>query len=296
MNSGDPFFDGFIPGAHRGASRHFPENTLEAFRRALEILPHCMIETDVRVTADGAVIVFHDADLDRVTEERGSVAEATLSRIRTLDAGYGITFDGGSTFPFRGAGCRVPILDEALDLFPSTRFSIDIKDDDRGAAARVLDVIDRAGASGRVIIGSFHDRIIRFVMESAPAQRRSCSKNEILRFITLQRIGAACMARPRGRALFIPEFAGGGVWEQGEVKTPGFRVVTQRLMRDAHRRGLPVVVWTINRRDNMERLIDWGVDGIVTDHIDLLAEVMAEKGLITPGVPPAGTGSKFIDR
>lgn len=288
-NGADPFFDGFIPGAHRGAPRYFPENTIESFRRALEIMPRAMIETDVRVTADGAVVVFHDADLERVTGEGGIVAGTTLPRIRALDAGHGITFDGGATFPFRGGGCRIPLLEEALGIFPATRFSIDIKDDDPRAAARVLAVIDRAGAGDRVIIGSFHDRIIRYVEKQFPSQRRSCSRGEILRVIALQRIGLARAARPRGRALFIPEFYGGGVWEQGEAGTPGFRIVTERFMRDAHRLGLPVVVWTINRRENMERLIDRGADGMVTDHIDLLAEVVAEKGMIDPGFPPAGT-------
>jgi glycerophosphoryl diester phosphodiesterase len=89
--------------------------------------------------------------------------------------------------------------------------------------------------------------------------------------------------RRRGDALFIPEIVGGGIYEyegRGAARSVRtLRIITPRLIRAAHRRGIPVVAWTINRPDNMRRLIDWGVDGIVTDHIDVLKEVMAEKGL-----------------
>lgn len=272
-------FPGFTPAAHRGASRQFPENTLEAFRRAQEIMPGCLLETDVHCTKDGSVVVIHDESLELKAGGSGTVAEATLEEVRSLDAGYRITFDGGATFPFRGMGCRIPLLSETLDAFPGARFSIDIKDRDPAAAERVASLIIEGGAAERVIIGSFHEKVMRYVRKKFSGIITSFSRNDIVRFLALRKLPAAALSGRHGAAMLIPEFIGGGIYESMGRGTRGFRIITPGLIRDAHRRGIPVLAWTINRPDNMERLIDWGIDGIVTDRIDLLKEVMTTKGL-----------------
>lgn len=162
------FFRGFTPAAHRGASREFPENTLPAFARALEILPGCLLETDVRMTADGGIIIIHDGLLEEKTDGTGPIADWSLDEIAGLDAGFGITFDGGRTFPFRGRGFRVPTLADALEAFPDARFSVDIKDDNNHAADRVLAVMMEKGALSRVLVGSFHERVLGYVRKQYP--------------------------------------------------------------------------------------------------------------------------------
>lgn len=276
-----PFFSGFTPAAHRGASHEFPENTLPAFGRALEILPGCLLETDVRMAGDGGIVISHDGLLEEKTDGTGPIADRTLDDIAGLDAGFGITFDGGLTFPFRGRGFRVPTLAEALGAFPDARFSVDIKDDNERAADSVLAVMTEKGALSRIIVGSFHERIIRHVRKKHPEAVTSCSKHEIIRFLAAQKLRVPAPLRIRGAAMLVPEIAGGRSYESpAGGSAGGMRVITRRFIRSAHRRGLPVLAWTINRPDNMRRLLEWGVDGIVTDRIDLLKEVMREKGLL----------------
>ena len=274
MRERPPLFTGFTPAAHRGASGEFPENTIEAFRRAREIMPGCLLETDARVTRDGAVILAHDELLEMKTNGSGPVGRAALEEIRALDAGHTATPDGGETFPFRGRGFRIPLLTEALEAFPDARFSIDIKDRDLAAAERVLSRVIEQGAAKRVIIGSFHDSTMKFVRNTYPGIITSFSRNDILAFMATRRLRRA-PARSWGGAMLIPEFIGGGEYEcRGDRATRGFRIITRGLICDAHRFGIPVLAWTINRPENMRRLIEWGIDGIVTDRIDLLKQVM----------------------
>jgi glycerophosphoryl diester phosphodiesterase len=274
------FFSRFTPAAHRGASYQFPQNTLDAFRRALEILPGCLIETDVRITKDGVVVIFHDEMLDNNTDGAGPVRGMTLGGIRVLDAGFGMTFDGGKSFPFRAKGFRIPLMSDALDSFPAAKFSIDIKDNDFAAAEKVMEIIKERNAGARVIVGSFHDRIVRFARKHDGIAFTSFCKNEVIRFIAAQKLGLSGLMRVRGDAMLIPEFAGGAHYEyMGKGSAGGVRIITPGLIGAAHRHGIPVLAWTINRPDNMRRLIDWGIDGIVTDRIDILKKVMADKGM-----------------
>ncbi|MBN2159817.1 MAG: glycerophosphodiester phosphodiesterase [Spirochaetes bacterium] len=275
------FFTGFTPAAHRGASRDFPENTIPAFARAQEILHGCLLETDVRQTADGRIVIMHDELLHIKTDGSGPVRERDLPAVRALDAGFGVTFDGGVTYPFRGMGFRIPLLEEALDSFPSARFSIDIKDCDTGAAERVISIIRERDAVRRVIIGSFHGAVMRHVREKFRYAYTSYAKRDIVRFLAAVKTGMPLPSGRRGEAMLVPEMIGAGESEYtGSASFRRIRVVSPRFIRKAHRRSIPVIAWTINDPDNMRRLIEWGIDGIVTDRIDILKEVMAEKGLL----------------
>ena len=277
MLAPSPFFSGFTPAAHRGASREFPENTLDAFRRAQEILPGCLVETDVHMTRDGCIVIAHDDLLENKTDATGTISTRTGAEIARADAGFAITFDGGRTFPFRGRGFRMPLLADALAAFPTARFSVDIKDNDPEAADRTMAVIREQGALSRIIVGSFHEAVVKRVRRMHPDAITCFSKREIIRFVALQKLCLPAPARWRGAALLVPEIAAGRSYEFiGRWATGGVRVITRCFIREAHRRGVPVLAWTINRPDNMRRLIAWGVDGIVTDRIDLLKNVMAE--------------------
>jgi glycerophosphoryl diester phosphodiesterase len=281
MGKGAVISPGFTPAAHRGASRQFPENTIQAFGRALELLPGCLIETDVRQTRDGEIMAIHDEFLGRNTDGDGPVWGKTASEIQALDAGYGVTFDGGRSFPFRGAGHRIPLLIEVLDAFPAAKFSIDIKDRDLDAAERVLAILQEKKALHRVIVGSFHDRVIRFVRKKSAEVITSFSKYDFIRFKTSHKLMLHGLFGRCGDAMLVPEMLGGGSPEYTEKRTARrIRIITPRLIEEAHRMGIPVLAWTIDRPENMRRLIDWGIDGIVTNFIDILKEVMIEKGIL----------------
>ncbi len=268
----------FTTAAHRGASVEFPPNTLEAFWRAVEIFPDCLLETDIRKTRDGRAVILHDSSVAVKTDGKGFAKAHSLEEIKQLDAGYKITFDGGKTFPFRGKGFRIPALEEVLREFPGSLFSFDIKDNDPVFARRVMVEIGKHGAMERVIMGSFHPRIVINIRREFPEVATSFQRNELYRFLFLFKTGLSRLYRPAGDVLMIPEFYYGGSSEYRPNFRfrNGIRIVTRRFIDSAHDMGLPLMVWTINDGENMKRLIDWGVDGIVTDYPDLLRQVLRE--------------------
>lgn len=272
---------GFVPAAHRGASLEFPENTIEAFRRAREIITGCMLETDARMTADGRIVLMHDALLDTKTGGSGPVRSARLDEILSLDAGHGITFDGGASFPFRGRGFRIATLAGFLKAFPDAAASVDIKDNDRAAADRIIAEIKNAGAENRILIGSFHRGVMKHVRRHHPEISTSFSTHDTIHILVRHRLRVGLNKPWKGAALLAPEFSGRGIPEyNGGAGFQGLRVITPGLIQGAHEAGIPVLAWTINIAENMKRLIEWGIDGIITDRPDILRGVMKEKGLL----------------
>ncbi len=268
----------FTAAAHRGASVQFPPNTMEAFRRAVEIIPDCLLETDLRKTADGKAVILHDSYLDIKTDGTGPVSKKSLEKIKQLDAGYNVSFDRGRSYPFRDMGFRIPTLEQVLLGFPDSRFSLDIKDNDIQFARQVMAVIENHGAGGRVIMGSFHPRIVTMIRREYPGVATSFERNEIIRYLLLFRTGLPGLFKPRGDVMMIPELYFGGTSEY-RIDRPfgnGIRIVTKKFIDNAHEKGLPVFVWTINNRENMKRLISWNVNGIVTDYPDILRNVLSE--------------------
>ena len=268
----------FTPTGHRGAPQEFPENSIESYKRAVEIFPHILLETDIRVTRDGRFILFHDDILDHHTDGKGPVKNHILEEIKKMDAGYNISFDGGKTYPFRGKGYRLALLKDALSLFNDTLFSIDLKDESFDTALEAIELIKRCNAFDRVIIGSFHSKIIKGLRDKYPALVTSFSMTEVAKFLMLQKLGLSRFYRKKDKALFIPEYS----WLHGselnkEKWFQGIHIVTQRFIKAAHRKGIPVFIWTINDSLNMKRLIDWGVNGIITDFPDKLKIVMESK-------------------
>jgi glycerophosphoryl diester phosphodiesterase len=228
-----------------------------------------MIELDVHATADGECVVIHDPTVDRTTDGTGLVAELTLAELQRLDAGYRFTPDGGETYPFRGQGVRISTIAEVLEALPNTRLTIEVK---APAAQRPLfDAIRRADAVERVIVGAISDRV-RTLFADFPGPI-SGSSQQLGRFYLLYRLGISRFWAPRVVAAQIPE-----VWNNHRFLTP-------RLIRALHAHGLAVHIWTIDDVEDMRRLLEWGVDGIMTDRPDRLADLMAEMALRPP--PPA---------
>ena len=245
---------------HRGASGELPENTLPAFERALE-QGATAIETDVHLSRDGEVMVFHDDSLDRTTDATGAIAELTCEQIQALDAGHGFSADGGRTTPHRGRGFRVPRLAEAFQAFPEVSFNIEIKAEDEHLIEAVLDLI--ADRADRTLVAAATDPCMARLR--AALARRSfepamgASLGDVVGYVKAA-IGQG--ERPtEPMALQIPPMFSGRP------------LVTPELISFAHEHGVHVHVWTINERAEMRRLLDLGVDGVMSDFPGTLVEV-----------------------
>lgn len=243
--------------AHRGFSGgddHALENSFTAFRAAAE-LGCTWVETDVHATADGILLAFHDATLDRTTDAHGAIAELPWSVVRQA----------------RIAGREpIPRLDELFESLPGVNFNIDVKAP--SAVQPLIACIERLGVHDRVRIASFSERRRRAVLHGLSRPVRSSPGRS--RMATLWLAAHLPLA---GRALFAALARGIDVLQiperQGRV-----RVLTPTLLRAAHRAGIAVHVWTINQPDDMRRLLDAGVDGLVTDRADLLKDVLVARG------------------
>jgi glycerophosphoryl diester phosphodiesterase len=269
-----PYLDSRTPiaFAHRGGSRERPENTMVAFQAAVN-LGYRYLETDAQLSRDGVLLAFHDEVVDRVTDLSGRVCELTLAELQRADAGHRFSTDGGRSFPYRGKGLRVPTLEEVLTAWPQVRVNIDAKTE--AVVAPLVRLLVRLDACDRVCIGSFHD--LRLARLRHLSRGRICTS-----------MGRGAVAALRAGSLIGRMPAVGGDCLQVPVAQWGVRVVDARLVRAAHRARLPVHVWTIDDRSEMGRLLDLGVDGIMTDRPSLLHEVMERRGLWEGGSETGG--------
>jgi glycerophosphoryl diester phosphodiesterase len=251
--------------AHRGASARAPENTLEAFRLAVEAGAGGL-ELDVRMTRGGEVVVIHDATVDRVTDGSGAVAGMTLDEVRRFDAGYSFSPDGGRTFPYRGRAVRIPTLAEVYEEFPDIYVNADIKEAQPEAEEAVLSVIKDAAAEGRTLVASTDHAVLRrFRKVSGGHISTGASRREIAAFYVLSRLHLEALVSPAYEALQVP------------VEHRGIKLVTPRFVRAAHSRGVRVDVWTINDVAEMNQLLDLGVDVIMTDRPEVLESLLRER-------------------
>lgn len=235
--------------AHRGLALEAPENTLLAFSKAAAA-GASYVETDVHVSHDGEAVVAHDPDLRRVAGRRVRVAQLTLDELRRINLGQGQGY------------CS---LEEALDAFPDLRFNIDLKVE--GALAPTVAALRRTGAASRALLTSFSDARRRRAARLAVDAVTSAGRAGVIRALLAAPFGPAVMGRAvRGAAaLQVPERVG------------PLRIVTRSFVERAHGAGLEVHVWTVNDPADMSRLLDAGVDGLVTDRADLAVPLAAAR-------------------
>ena len=247
--------------AHRGDSDKFPENTLASFEAGLSA-GSGGLELDVHMTLDGYIVVIHDDTVDRTTNGAGFVRDTTIVGLQDLDAGY--RFSPESDYPYRGRGLYVPTLSEVLNRFPRAFVNLEIKEARPGIEAAVLGVIRDAGARNRVLVAAAdHGIMRRFRRVSGGRVSTSASQREIRVFFLLAKMRLEGLLRPSYDALQVP------------VRYGGLEIVTPRFVEAAHRLGVRVDVWTINDPAEMRRLLDLGVDTIMTDRPGELAKVLA---------------------
>ncbi|MFF4173592.1 glycerophosphodiester phosphodiesterase family protein [Streptomyces sp. NPDC001744] len=237
-----------LPFAHRGGTADGLENTAAAFRRAASA-GYRYFETDVHTTADGALVAFHDATLDRVTDAAGRIRDLPWAAVREA----------------RVAGREpLPLFADLLEEFPEARWNVDLKAEP--ALEPLIDLIRRTNAWDRVCVGSFSEvRVARAHRLAGPRLATSYGVRGVIG-LRLRSLGIPAALRAGAVAAQVPERRG------------GVRVVDRRFVREAHARGLQVHVWTVNDPARMRSLLDLGVDGIMTDHLETLRSVLTERG------------------
>ncbi len=251
MSPAFPFLESDVPlaFAHRGGAAGGIENSLAAFDHAVR-LGYRYLETDVHVTADGVLLAFHDTTLDRVTDHSGRVSRMRYAELRSARIG-GVE--------------PIPLLEDLLSAWPEVRVNVDVKVP--GAIDALVEVIRRTGAVDRVCVAAFSES--RVALARAALGPRLCTA-----------LG------PRGAlALRLAAYTGGrGAGGLGRVpcaQVPArigpISVVDERFVATAHRLGIHVHVWTVDDPAEMHRLLDLGVDGIMTDEVEVLRDVLASR-------------------
>jgi len=259
------YFDQFSPEqyplviAHAG-SELYPTDTLYALEQyaAMDV---DVLEMDVHMTADGEIVLIHDDTVDRTTDGSGDVREMTLAEVQALDAGWYWTQDD-QDYPFRGQGITIPTLREGFETFPDYAMIIEIKQEKPSMAAPLCDLIREYGMEEKALIPSFNDESIQEFRAACPEVATAAGHDEVQDFVIRGFLLLGGTISPEFEALQVPE------------KDNGIPIVTRLFLWFAHNRNVQVHIWTINEPDEMERFIDMGVDGIMTDRTDLLREIL----------------------
>ena len=245
-------FDAFSPPlvfAHRGASWHAPENTLEAFELAARLGAQ-VLELDVHLTADGHVVVCHDATVNRTTDGRGAIAELALPALRRLDAATGFRTLSGAN-PFVGRGVRLPLLAEVLSGFAHRGINIDLKARNPQLVAAVLQTVERSGHR-QVLLTSGDDVTMGMLEAAKPPHALGLSSGQAKKVLRAAHLGQS-LSWWAGRALQVPP------------TLYGVPLLARWAVRRLHAGGLSVHAWVVNDVRAAQRLVRAGVDGIMTD-------------------------------
>ena len=238
-----------------------PGNTLLFLERVAD-LGVDVLEMDVHMTADGHIVLLHDATVDRTTTGTGRVDGFTLAELQSLEVGVNWNTDNGVTFPYRGQGLTIPTLDAVFERFPTYPMNIEIKAADPAIGPVLCQVIQAHDMAEWVLVVSSRDDALNAFRAACPQVTTGAHEGDVTRFVVLNFLGAAGILSPSYQAFQVPERSG------------GIPVVIPAFVRAAHRANVQVHVWTINDLDEMQRFVDMGVDGIMTDKPEALMALL----------------------
>ena len=261
-----PYFkpDKFLAIAHRGGRSLGPENTLYTFKRAVELGTN-VLEMDLQTTSDGALVILHDRKVDRTTNGTGAVDGFTLSDLKKLDAGFRWSPENSRSYPMRNKGVTIPTLTEVFKDFPDTRINIEIKSSQVNTIQNLCRSIRDNRMSQKVMVACFDAGKLGEFRSICPEVATSAGASEAAIFYWLQWANLESAYSPNAQALQVPETYG------------DHRIATRRFVDAAHARNMRVHVWTVNQVEAMQRLIDLGVDGIMTDYPERLVKILKGK-------------------
>ncbi|MGD9363452.1 MAG: glycerophosphodiester phosphodiesterase [Desulfobacterales bacterium] len=258
-----PYFipDKFLVIAHRGGPSLGPESTLYTFRKAVK-LGVDVLEMDVRSTRDGQLVILHDDTVSRTTNATGPVQNYTLVDLKKLDAAHRWSPDNGQTYPLRNKGVQIPTLPEVFEAFPQTKLNLEIKEDRSSAIQSLCSLIRDHQMTSNVVVASFDTDSLKEFRRLCPQVATSAGASEAQLFFWLQKAYLEAAYSPDAQVLQVPEALG------------DFRIVNKRFIDAAHARNMRVQVWSVNDVTSMQRLLELGVDGIMTDYPQRLIEVL----------------------
>jgi glycerophosphoryl diester phosphodiesterase len=233
-----------------------------AFRRAVEEFHTDMLETDVQITRDGEVVVSHDPTLDRCTDRCGAISDMDFAELRSVDAAYWFSTDGGLTFPLRGKGIGIPTFREVLRAFPGVRINVELKEAPPGREEALLEVLWSEKAVNRVCLGSQSDALAESMQQAMPEGCFFYPQNAGLKFVVAVKVGLTPPEDPRWQVLDFP------------LRYCGLKIVTKGFAETAQRAGKWVNVWTVDDPEDMRECIQNGIGGVMTDRPDLLREIL----------------------
>ena len=242
----------------------WPENTMYAFERAVG-LGSDVLEMDLRSTADGVLVLIHDDTVERTTDGSGLVNNFMLNELKKLDAGYEWTVDEGMTFPYRGQGIVVPTLEELFTAFPDMRMNIEIKEVESSVPVPLCDLIHAHNMTDKVLIGSFYTQPMNEFRQACPEIALSATTNQVATFFILNKLFMKAAFTPTFHAMQLPEYR------------DNLHILTPEFVDAIRTRNLSTYAWTINDVENMQYMLDLGVNGMVTDYPDKLIELINEK-------------------
>ncbi len=249
--------------AHRGGAGLSPENTIYAFSRAVNNFGADVLEMDVWSSCDGHLVVFHDKTVARTTDGRGEITRMPLAEIKKLDAAFRFTSDGGVTYPLRGRGITIPTLREVFEVFSSIRMNIEIKQYEASVVRKLYHLIVEYGLDNSVLVAAKNNPARKkFASINKAGIATSASVCQGIIFTVLGEIGLSCLYDPGVDAYQLPP------------TIHGLRVITPKLVKAAHKQNKSIHAWTVNNVNEMKRLIEMGVDGIITDYPDRLSDYL----------------------
>ncbi len=247
--------------AHRGGAGLFPENTLYAFEQSWK-LGVDVLELDVRETADGKLVVMHDRTVNRTTDGEGQISDMTLETVKKLNAGFRFSPNGGQTFPFREQKITVPTLEEIFTALPDAKYVIEPKQESPTIVKSLCNLLRERKMTDKTIVGSFSQTNLDNFRRECPEVATSAGPSEVSRFLAMYKTGLGASYSPAMQALQTPE------------KVGGLQIVSKEFVATARKLNLDIHVWTINETADMQRLLEIGVDGIMTDYPDRLLNLV----------------------
>ncbi len=259
---------------HRGFSGNYPENTLVSFQSALDA-GAIVLELDVHLSKDNKLMVIHDKTLDRTTNGSGKINNFTSLELGKFNAGckFSISYGKEIIFPFREKELPVPSLEELFEKFPEAKFNVDLKQHDKKTCETFLTLIKDFNMEEKVLAASDDFETINYFRKiSGGKTATGASYREILSFLLSKNKLNSRWFPFEADALQIPE------------KYFGIRILTEKLIQEAHKKNVEVHAWVINKKEDITRLFNWGIDGIMSDFPDVCFKTLKEiqpKNLLT---------------
>lgn len=237
--------------AHQGGEKEWPSNTMYAFDQAHR-LGADVLDADLQMTRDGVLVFIHDTTVDRTTDGTGALADLTWEEISHLDAAYHFTLDQ-KTYPLRGQGVRIARLDETLDAFPAWRLQIEVKQAPFSIADALAKLLKEKKAEERVLLSSFDEEMMAHLRRACPQVASSATPNEIRNLVLASWVGLEGLLSPKYSALQVP------------LSRHGITLVSPRIVKAAHARGVYVLPWTLDTDEEVEVCRAAGADGFNTN-------------------------------